>query len=227
MTPAVSFDAGQVLVELDTALLAARLGERGLDADADALEAALPAAWRVHEAAVAAGARHPWKELIAAVLEGGGVAAPAIPATVDWLRDEQPRRNLWRRPVPGMRAVVDDLVAAGVPVAVLSNSEGRLAALLEELGWASSFVAIADSGVLGVAKPDPAIFAWTQARLGVPAAAIVHVGDSWEADVEGALAAGWRAVWFGPAAHPRGGARVAPATDAAALRRVLAAWDIL
>jgi putative hydrolase of the HAD superfamily len=219
---AITFDAGQTLVELDTAMLAARLGERGVAAAPAALEAALPAAMRLHERAVAAGARHPWKELMAAILDGAGARADA--AIVDWLWDEQPRRNLWRRPIAGMRELVAELHGRGVPMAVVSNSEGRLEELLDELGWSRWFVAIADSGRLGVAKPDPGIFAWAIGRLGVAAADAVHVGDSREADVEGALGAGLRAIWFGPAARPIDNARVAVCRDVPALRALLDAW---
>ena len=54
MTPAraVSFDFGQTLAALDTAMLAGRLAERGLAVAADALEAATPAAWRAYNAAI-------------------------------------------------------------------------------------------------------------------------------------------------------------------------------
>lgn len=216
---AITFDAGQTLVELDTAMLARRLGERGVAVEEATLAAALPEAWRVHEAEQAAGARHPWKVLMAAILAGTGAED-----LVDWLWDEQPHANLWRRPVTGMRELVAELHGRGVPMAVISNSEGRLAALLDELGWARWFVAIADSGALGIAKPDAGIFAWTVERLGVPAAETVHVGDSREADVEGALAAGMRAVWFGPAARELGDDRVVACADAAALRRAIAGW---
>jgi HAD superfamily hydrolase (TIGR01549 family) len=216
---AITFDAGQTLVELDSAMLARRLAERGVAAQDTALEAALPSAWRKHEQAVAAGARHPWKVLMAGILAGTGGEH-----LVDWLWDEQPRANLWRRPVPGMRELVADLHTSGVPMAVISNSEGKLAALLEELGWAPWFAAIADSGALGVAKPDRGIFTWTLERLGVPPEAAIHVGDSREADVEGALAAGMRAVWFGPFARDLDDPRVAICPDASSLRRTLAEW---
>lgn len=224
---AVTFDAGQTLVELDPEMLAARLGERGVIVAPAVIDAAGPVAWRHHEQQVAGGAVHPWKQLVTAWLAEAGVAVAAIPGLVDWLWDEQPTRNLWRRAVAGMREVVEELHQAGLPLAVLSNSEGKLAELLVELDWARYFVAIADSGKLGVAKPDPAIFAWTVAQLGVPAASVVHIGDSLAADVDGALAAGLRAVWFHPAAHPlpdRDTERVAVARDAAELRRALARW---
>ena len=222
---AITFDAGQTLVELDTAMLSARLGERGVACTAAALERALPGAWKHHEAAVAAGAKHPWKEMMTALLEGAVVAGSA--PHVDWLFDQQPTRNLWRRPVEGMRMLVEELHAARVPMAVLSNSEGRLEELLVELDWARLFVAIADSGRLGVSKPDPGIFAWTCERLGVAAEDVVHIGDSREADVEGAIAAGLRAVWFGPAARDLGDPRVVACADATALRRQLVAWRVL
>ncbi len=51
----------------------------------------------------------------------------------------------------------------------------------------------------GVSKPDPAIFHLALDRLGVRAEESVMVGDSWAADIEGARAAGIRAVWFNPA----------------------------
>jgi FMN phosphatase YigB (HAD superfamily) len=50
------------------------------------------------------------------------------------------------------------------------------------------------SAELGRAKPDPAAFASALELAGVPAAAALHAGDSPREDVEGALAAGLRAV---------------------------------
>jgi putative hydrolase of the HAD superfamily len=56
------------------------------------------------------------------------------------------------------------------------------------------------SGEVGVSKPDPIIFQTAMNRLGVTADETVMVGDSWMADVEGARAAGIRAIWFNPLA---------------------------
>ena len=47
-----------------------------------------------------------------------------------------------------------------------------------------------------MSKPDPAIFAIALERLGVVAGDAVMIGDSWAADVEGAMASGVRAIWF-------------------------------
>ena len=52
------------------------------------------------------------------------------------------------------------------------------------------------SSEVGVAKPDPAIYALAAARTGRPPSELVMVGDSLHHDVEAAQAVGWRAVWL-------------------------------
>jgi putative hydrolase of the HAD superfamily len=230
---AVTFDFGQTLCELDTVLLSRRLAERGVEAAPERLQQGLDDGWRAYDAAIAAGqGGHPWKTFMRRTLESAGAKAAERSAVgwlddaVDWLWTEQPRQNLWRRPIAGMIEVCRDLRAAGVPVGLLSNSEGRLAELVAEIGWADDLVVIADSGRQGIEKPDPAIFAWTAARLGATVADIVHVGDSWGADVEGARRAGMRAIWFrgrDGRAVPEG---VVRAGGPAEVRAALAAWQI-
>jgi putative hydrolase of the HAD superfamily len=51
---------------------------------------------------------------------------------------------------------------------------------------------------VGVAKPDPAIFAIALERLGVPASEALFVGDSPEFDLRGAAAAGIPFIWMNP-----------------------------
>ncbi|HTJ45408.1 MAG TPA: HAD family hydrolase [Kofleriaceae bacterium] len=215
---AVTFDAGQTLVELDTQLLARRLGERGVEVRADVLDAAAPRAWDRYDAAVGRAAV-PWKVFMDALLEGARISPRD--ELVEWLWEEQPKRNLWRRPIAGMIEVVDAMRARGVRVGVLSNSEGKLAALFDEIGWGGRFDTIVDSGVEGIEKPDRRIFERAAARLGVACDALIHVGDSRPADVDGVLAVGGRAIWFGRVAEDRGEARVRIARDAAGVRDAL------
>jgi FMN hydrolase / 5-amino-6-(5-phospho-D-ribitylamino)uracil phosphatase len=239
---AVTFDAGQTLIDLDVDMLAARLAEQGALVSAAALAAAAPQAWQQYDAAVSGGAGHPWRVLMAALLAHAGLDDVAQrTAIVEWLWHEQPQHNLWRRKIPGMFELAAALRRAGVAVAVLSNSEGRLAELFAEQGWAEDFAVITDSGRLGIEKPDPRIFHATLSHLGVAPAAAVHVGDSWPADVEGALGAGLRAIWFGrhATAGGRGGgefggelagasgaARVGRASDAREVAAILAGWGV-
>lgn len=111
----------------------------------------------------------------------------------------------WRQPLPwaadGLRALAD----AGLRLVVTSNSDGTVAAMLREVGLAQvgpgpgvAVEAVVDSGVVGVAKPDPALYAHTVAAAGVAPERILHVGDSVHYDVRGAAAAGLRSVHFDP-----------------------------
>ena len=50
----------------------------------------------------------------------------------------------------------------------------------------------------GISKPDPRIFEIVLDRLRCRPQEAVMIGDSWDADVLGAAAAGIRAIWFNP-----------------------------
>jgi len=50
----------------------------------------------------------------------------------------------------------------------------------------------------GMSKPDPRIFQIALERLGCRPEEAVMIGDSWSADVIGAIAAGIRPIWFNP-----------------------------
>jgi putative hydrolase of the HAD superfamily len=204
----VTFDVGQTLVDLDLDFLVLRLGERGISVEKQALQRAAPAAWRLYDRLTEEGAQHPWHSFMDALLGGAGVGDRE--PLVAWLYGEQATKNLWRRPIEPMVDVVRQLRSRGIKIAALSNSEGHLADLLAEIELAPLFDAIIDSQVVGVAKPEPRIFEITLEQLGEPTPRVaVHVGDSWAADVEGALAAGWRAIWYRSRSFaPRHDARV-------------------
>jgi len=220
MWSVVTFDAGMTLVELDLDFLARRLAERGVLREPEALRAAAPQAWRRYDDRVEAGGTHGrlWHDLM------GDIIVDVDPAVIDWLWAQQPTANLFRAQITDMVELARSLRTRGVRTAVLSNSEGGLAGLLADVGIADAFDVIVDSGRIGMEKPDPAIFAYTLAQLGVAAdTAAVHIGDSWSADVAGALASGWRAIWYGRRAVAVEDPRVACAHDAvetaAALQR--------
>jgi putative hydrolase of the HAD superfamily len=69
-------------------------------------------------------------------------------------------------------------------------------AKIERFGLASYFDALIVSGEVGVAKPDPAIFALALEQLGAWPHEALFVGDSPEHDMRGAQAAGMAFVWM-------------------------------
>lgn len=96
--------------------------------------------------------------------------------------------------LPDTLDTLDALARRGVRLAVVSNYDCSLATQLARLGIASRFEVISVSAVLGVAKPDPAIFGATLDALGVAPTAALHCGDRPERDCAGARAAGIPAV---------------------------------
>jgi putative hydrolase of the HAD superfamily len=80
---------------------------------------------------------------------------------------------------------------------------------LARTGIAERFAVIVTSDGSKLSKPDPRIFHHAADAIGAPPEQCVHVGDDWTRDVEGAAAAGFRAIWLvrGPASAAPPGAR--------------------
>jgi len=88
------------------------------------------------------------------------------------------------------------LRASGRKLAVVTNGPVEWQSRkLRTLGLTECFDEIVISDAVGVAKPDPRIFALALDRLGVEAGEAMFVGDHPEIDVAGARAAGLVAVW--------------------------------
>lgn len=103
------------------------------------------------------------------------------------------RKSAWRI-YDDVAPVVAALSQRGLKLGVISNWDDRLRPLLESLNLADLFETVVVSCEVGVSKPASAIFEAAVKMLGVPAAAILHVGDNFEMDVQGARAAGLNAV---------------------------------
>lgn len=225
---ALSFDFGQTLAEFDHEMLARRVAERGAELEVSASVKSFPDAMRIYGESKALGHELAWRAMMSALLSGSGVPAALAAELSAWLWSEQPRKNLWRRPIPGMIELIRELRRSGLPVAIVSNSEGYLAELVAELAWSADFDLIVDSGRVGFAKPDPRIFLHACSGLQVEPGELLHVGDAWHADVEGAVGAGARAVWFDLAHQSRRlPVGVHGAGSAAELREVLAGLGVL
>ncbi len=97
------------------------------------------------------------------------------------------------------------LAASGLPVAIVSNNDGTAPEQMNRHGVCQvgdgplpSVAAIVDSTLIGIAKPDPAIFAPALDALALPPDQVLYIGDTVQADVNGALAAGMQVVQLDP-----------------------------
>lgn len=113
--------------------------------------------------------------------------------------------SVWHQVIPGAVGAARRLAATGLRLAVTSNADGTVAELLRRHevaqvgeGPGVPVELITDSGVLGTAKPDPAMFHATAAGLGLAPERICHIGDSGYYDAEGAARVGMAAVHVDP-----------------------------
>ena len=86
------------------------------------------------------------------------------------------------------------------PMVLVSNFYGNIEAVLKDFGLLKYFSEIVESAVVGVRKPDPAIFALGVKALDLPANNVVVVGDSYKKDIAPAQSLGCQTIWIkGPA----------------------------
>jgi phosphoserine phosphatase len=98
-------------------------------------------------------------------------------------------------PYPDVVPALDGL-RGRVRLAVVTNGiDGHQRAKLAAAGLTGRFDVVVASSAVGASKPDPRIFRAALARLGLPAADAVMIGDNPLRDVAGAQAAGLRGVW--------------------------------
>jgi putative hydrolase of the HAD superfamily len=93
-------------------------------------------------------------------------------------------------PYPEVPGVLRALRAGGARLVVVSNWDVSLHEVLERSGLSPLVDGAVTSAELGVAKPDPRIFERALALAGTRPDEAWHVGDSVDADVEGARRAG-------------------------------------
>ena len=145
-----------------------------------------------------------WLEYNAAYVAAVGVAEPDRAEAAEVL--EQTRSAwLWREPITDARESLHRLDQAGIAVGVVSNARGQIEGILGRhicqvgAGVGVGVRCIIDSDVVGVAKPDPAIFDHALPYFdGIARERIAYVGDSVTMDVGGALAAGLHPILIDP-----------------------------
>lgn len=121
--------------------------------------------------------------------------ALGLDAPTDVLKEVLERRLIFR-PYPESEEVMEELLAIGLPLFVVSNWDVALEGVLENLGWVRYFDGIVASAKVGSEKPERAIFEEGLRLAGFAERRdrVVHVGNDPVSDVEGAISAGIDAV---------------------------------
>jgi putative hydrolase of the HAD superfamily len=193
----VLFDAGNTLVFLDYARLAEGVGPAvGVSLTAEGLARHGNAAARAMELA-SGNDRERATAYIEALFLLSGVPRESLGQVRDCLSRMHTERHLWSLVAERSAESLARLRQAGLKLAVVSNSDGRVEQALEAAGLRQYFDVVIDSALVGVEKPDPRIFHAALDALGVAPDEALYVGDLYEVDVVGARAAGLDAVLLG------------------------------
>ncbi|MEO5511310.1 MAG: HAD family hydrolase [Longimicrobiales bacterium] len=199
----ILFDVGGTLLHVDRGFILSCLAERGVHRD-DAEFAA--ADYRGREAmALILRSGNPgtdtirWRAYAGTLLKELGCSDEDAMAVGMRVREHNTNGRLWGHVEKGTAETLQQLKDDGYRIAVVSNSDGRVAEFLAHAGLAHYFEIIVDSGTEGVEKPDPRLFLIACERLGIDPAETLYVGDLYEIDVVGARAAGITALLIDPA----------------------------
>ncbi len=199
--PYLLLDAGGTLVFPDQELITETLAAQGCKLDSERVYEAhfqLVHQYDVH----LRGAAGPYPISIGTfyrdMMVHAGAPVAAAEGVVDRLVARHDEISLWTYTKPWVIETLELLKSRGVRMSVISNSDGRVRQQLEACGITPYLETVFDSHIVGVEKPDPAIFLHALDHLGLSAAECLYVGDFYSADVVGANRAGIGSVHLDP-----------------------------
>jgi HAD superfamily hydrolase (TIGR01509 family) len=89
-----------------------------------------------------------------------------------------------------------DYLGEHYPLVLVSNFYGNIQTILKDFGIESYFKAVVESAVVGVRKPDAAIFQLGVDSLEFSAQQCVVIGDSYTKDIAPAKSLGCKTIWL-------------------------------
>jgi len=192
----VLFDAGGTLVHLDYFFLHKELRQAGIRVTRRAVRRAEYAAKIAVDRRVLGSARDTdetrRQPYFAALLDQLGVDTPTAAQLLQRFEAAHIQDNLWRVMLPSTPRILRELRDRGLILGVVSNADGRIAAILRQCGIEQFFQVMIDSHLVGVEKPDPRIFHLALARAQARPEQAIFIGDIYGVDVLGAERAGIR-----------------------------------
>ncbi len=198
----VLFDAGNTLVYVHPGRVAEILRAAGARIDAEGVRGAERLARRRLHDVIDDGSLgtepEVWRDYFSTLFREAGVPEAALDEAGRLLHEAHAREHLWTWVEDGTGEALDAVAAAGYRLAVISNADGRVEGVLRDVGLRSRFEFVMDSDVVGMEKPDPAIFLEACRRLGIAPGACLYVGDLYPVDYLGATRAGLHGVLLDP-----------------------------
>ncbi len=190
------FDAGGTLVDLNYFFLQKLVNERGYEAEIGALAYAEGKARVWVDRKLRKSRVKPvdlWNGYFTILFNDIVTNKQDMNEIIDYLWEVNASDGLWKSPVDGVEATLQELKQRGYSMSVISNAHGRVEKDLEDAGLASYFDYIFDSFHLNMEKPDPSIFHHAMSRVDVQPSEALYIGDVFSIDIVGANRAGMEA----------------------------------
>ena len=93
-------------------------------------------------------------------------------------------------------AVLDELAGRGLRLAIASNFDRRLRAIVQADPHLRRCERCFISSEIGHPKPDRRFFTAIEVQLGLSPSELLLIGDDWTNDIQCARSAGWATVWL-------------------------------
>ena len=192
--PFLIFDAGGVLVFPDFQMLADIANQVGIDTSPTEIAEQHARLFRAFDEHVAQHHQFPAIQYFQDIFKRITASEEKVLAAMDRTLQVDKTKHIWATTQSLVGESLRKLKEAGYQMAVISNSDGRVDQILQDLDLRKYFETVTDSFVVGVEKPDPRIFEITLEYVGWDAAQTIYIGDLYYVDVWGANQAGLGAV---------------------------------
>ena len=191
----VFFDAGNTLIWIDHEFLA---GVSGI-ADVSVIKNADKIS-RVHLNELLESKKQIdfGKEYYGGIIHNAGIDGDDATEIFARIKNAEKIFPIWRKTNLQARPAVQAIKSLGKRTAVISNSDGKVAELLNACGLADLFEFIMDSHIEGIEKPNSEIFLRAARRMNVSPENCAYIGDIPAIDVEGSKSAGMTPVLYDP-----------------------------
>jgi putative hydrolase of the HAD superfamily len=199
---AIFFDAGGTLIHLDDACICDLIkSEFGIETASARFARAQHLGMSEVARLVAEGAgstEQLKRQFYSVLLPEIGVSTEKLDSVIECVLGRAKAEMLWRKAEAATATVLAELRRRGYKLGVVSNSDGRIESAFTQAGLADYFDFFIDSFLVGVEKPDPAIFRFAVERAALAPREAAYVGDLYSVDVVGSRAAGLLPVLYDP-----------------------------
>ncbi len=193
MIKVIFFDVGGTLIRPypSVGAIYSNVAKRhGINESAERLEQKFKDAWRSEKSTRSKVTKEWWKQVVNVVFAEHKFDEPD--AFFEDIYKEFEKKEVWQV-FDDVLVTLNELKKRNIRLAVASNWDERLPALLTTLGLAPFFEAQFVSFHVGFAKPDRRFFDIALKTMNVDPLEAFHVGDDEKEDIEGAQTVGMRA----------------------------------